>query len=102
MEVRCYCCGERKDEAEFWNVYTGSNKRQEIWELSQKTLWCINNRNNKQRNCKSCAGSWWNYNKHRREGYNHKYKNKLVEKGVRRLVDLKRVSNAGKGIAECV
>ncbi len=69
MEVRCYCCGERKDEAEFWNVYTGSNKRQQLKDLSSQTIGVIKLRNNKQRNCKSCAENWWMYNKHRREGY---------------------------------
>ncbi len=89
MEVRCYCCGERKDEAEFWNVYTGSNKRQQLKDLSSQTIGVIKLRNNKQRNCKSCAENWWMYNKHRREGYYIKYRNKLSEKGVRRLYELK-------------
>ena len=89
MKVRCGCCGEYKDDVEFWSVYTGSNKRQELKDLSSQTIGVIKLRNNKQRNCKSCAGNWWTYNKHRREGYYKKYKDKLSEKGVRRLYELK-------------
>ena len=89
MKVRCGCCGEYKDDLEFWSVYTGSNKRQELKDLSSQTIGVIKLRNNKQRNCKSCAENWWMYNKHRREGYYEKYKNKLSKKGVRRLYELK-------------
>ena len=93
MKVRCGCCGEYKDDVEFWYVYTGSNKRQELDELSSQTIRVIKLRNNKQRNCKSCAENWWAYNKHRREGYNKQYKNKLSKKGVRRLYELKEESH---------
>ena len=46
MKVRCGCCGEYKDDLEFWNVYTGSNKRQELAELASQTIGVIKLRNN--------------------------------------------------------
>ena len=65
MKVRCGSCGEEKDEPKFWSVYTGSDKRQDLHELSPKTIGVMKRRHNKQRNCKECAHNWSKYNNHR-------------------------------------
>ena len=88
MEKLCHRCGIKKDEKEFWKIYTGSKTRRSVVELSIATQQMMESRHNTQRYCKECAGNWFQDNSWRRKGYNKTYTKKLKEGNVKRLYDL--------------